>query len=132
MPGLDKLKIDILEEGMQEHHMEALVDMMATAKMHQSGGADAEKRIKEIWQDAYDRNEVPKTVTVKGIKMQVSDAGKPKETITPGHWQMGDIETLIETYGVESLVGNGIIEWVPEKKTTTPGKKAGVSVTLPK
>ena len=132
MDRIEELKISILEEGMTKEAMDELASIVTRAKVRGGECADAEKRIKDIWWAAYDRGELEKTLTINGTKLQCSDAGKPKETVTPGHWQMGDVETLIETYGIESLVSNGIIEWVPEVKTTSEGKKGGVSITLPK
>lgn len=91
------------------------------------------ERLENLWLELYFRDGAPKTWTREdGLKIVCRDAGAPKEKITPGHWGAGDVEELIQKYGVEVLVSQGFIKWVPEQKEMSKGSRAGISVTLPK
>ena len=130
-PLIEKLKADILEEGMDDTKAERLVHLLGFAKRAQADAKAEEETLKDIWWEAYQSHGVSKTVTIAGIKMQCTDAGEPKTERIPGHYEI-DVDKLLTDYDPAMLVDTGIATWVPPSTTTKPGRKGGVSVTLPK
>ena len=131
--SLDELLTNVLEEGLTPAAEQELARRLEEAKTWQAIFASTEASIKDLWRGLYDNGEVPKHwENDAGLKIDVREAGAPKETVTPGHWVAGDVEELIQKYGIEVLVSQGFIRWVPESKTTSAGSRASVAVTLPK
>lgn len=129
-PLIEQLKTSILEEGVQPSKLDELVRLLEYAKRVQEAGKADETDLKAIWWECYQRNEVGKTEMVNGVKMQCNDASEPKETITPGHFRL--TQDWDQKYDVGSLLAAGVIEWVPETRTMSAGRKGNVAVTLPK
>lgn len=129
-PLIEQLVSAILEEGLSVQHAERLAHLLECAKMAQATGKAEEDALKDVWWECYQRGEVEKTTTVNGIKMQCNDPSAPKETVVPGFFRLAS--DWDQKYDVGALIQNGVIEWVPETRTTSAGRKGGVAVTLPK
>ena len=129
MERIEKLRIAILEEGMLPEYRDELGTLLERVKRQGQLAAQWEADIKAVWLDAYLRGEVYKTEEVNGVKIQCTDAGDPKTTVIEAHY-VPNVEELEAAYPPH--VAPQIWIHVPRSETTTPGKKAGVSVTLPK
>ena len=131
MERIEKLRIAILEEGMLPEYRDELVGLLERVKRQGQLAAEWEADLKAVWLDAYLRGEIEKTVTVNGVKVQCTDAGEPKETRVEGRYEI-DVDKLLTDYDPQVLVETGIATWVPPTVKTSYGRKANVSVTLPK
>ena len=130
-PLIEQLRTQIYEDGISPQRLEHLAHLMECAKIAQADAKAEEDALKEIWLDAYLRGEVEKTVTVNGIKVSCSDAGEPKTTTIPAHY-VPNVDHLMEAYPPRENPDPDFWLYVAKSESTTPGKKAGVSVTLPK
>ena len=128
---IETLAIQILEEGMTEAAADVLVKLLTTARAEQEEGKADEIALKDVWWDAYHRNEIAKTLTVAGVKMQCNDASAPKQERIPGYYEI-DVDKLLTDYDPAVLVETGIAKWVPPSTVTKAGRKGGVAVTFPK
>ena len=133
MTMTDKLLTTILEEGMSLEIRDTVMHEIADMRRLQAVAKEDEERLKQAWWDAYDRGEVEKRTTLKGVvKLECRDAGSPKEVKVPGHYEI-DLEKMLSVYDPQALsvfIQQGILTWIPEQKTTKPGTRATVALTL--
>ena len=131
MERIEKLRIAILEEGMLPEYRDELGTLLERVKRQGQLAAQWEADIKAVWLDSYLRGEVYKTEEVNGVKIQCTDAGEPKTTTIPAHY-VPNVDHLMEAYPPRENPDPDFWLYVAKSEITTPGKKAGVSVTLPK
>ena len=130
---IEELLRELDEEGMTPRLRDAIMIEIADARHLQNLAKDDEERLKKAWWDAWDRGEVGKNETCVGVcKLECRASSPPKTKTTPGHYEI-DLERLLSIYDPRTIIdtfGDGILEWVPEKKEMSAGSKATVALTL--